>query len=66
MLRRERWWVRELERRERAWEAERAQLVATVCHLAGKPLPTVAEPEPAEPEFEYEPDLVAPEYLTLP
>jgi hypothetical protein len=45
MLRSVRWYARELERRERAWAAERGELVATICRLAGKGLP----PAPAEP-----------------
>jgi hypothetical protein len=65
--RREKWWVRELERRERAWQVERASLVKTICHLAGKPLP-VDSPLDVEPvpDPDWEADLVAPEYLTLP
>jgi hypothetical protein len=50
VFRRDRWWNREIERRERAWAAERAELIATICHLSGKPLrvpqPPAAEPEP--------------------
>jgi hypothetical protein len=42
---RDRWWIREIERRERDWAAERAQLVTTICRLAGKGLPA----EPVEP-----------------
>lgn len=33
------WYLREITRREAAWSEERARLVATICHLAGKPLP---------------------------
>lgn len=39
-----RWYARELERRERAWTAERRELVDTICRLAGKGLP----PAPVE------------------
>jgi hypothetical protein len=31
--------LREHERERQAWEKERAQLIATVCHLARRPLP---------------------------
>lgn len=33
-----RWFLRELERRERAWETERRMLVETICRLAGQPV----------------------------
>ena len=59
--------MRELERRDRAWQIERAELVATICHLSGKPLPVYTPPEPSpERDDDWEADLVAPEYLTLP
>lgn len=47
------WFVRELERRERAWAAERAQLVATICHLADRPItPTELDEFTAEKQRE--------------
>ena len=65
--RREKWWVREIERMNRAHAADRADLVATICHLSGKPLPVESAPEPSpERDDDWEADLVAPEYLTLP
>ena len=43
---RSRWLLRELERRERAWEAERARLIETICRLAGQPtVPTPLDEE---------------------
>jgi hypothetical protein len=35
----DKWWVREIERINRAHEAERAQLIATIAHLSDRPLP---------------------------
>lgn len=41
--------LRTLERREQAWATERAELIATICRLAGKGLPaTPSEQRPAD------------------
>lgn len=53
---RARWFVRELERVNRAHEQQVATLVATIAHLAGNPLPTMSEP-PVDVEAELEPAL---------
>lgn len=50
MRRGERWWIRELERRERAHASERAELVATICRLAGQPVPDEWRPPAPTPE----------------
>lgn len=56
MLRRDKWWIREIERINRQHAAERAQLLAVVAHLAGRPLPQQQPDtlEPMFPETEYE------------
>lgn len=41
-----------IERMERQYAAERAELISTICHLSGRPLPTVAEPREPEPQRE--------------
>ena len=48
MFRRDRWWIREIERINRAHAAERAELISTISRLAGKPerTTTVAKPDP--------------------
>lgn len=51
MFKSTRYWMRELTRREAAWSRERQELVATICFLAGKPLPDFVEETP-EPKFE--------------
>ena len=56
----ERWWVRELERVNREHAAERAELVATICRLAGKPEP---RPGREEPVAMFVPAVVSPEQL---
>lgn len=56
---RDKWWHHELERRERAWQLERASLIETICHLAGKPLPQTAgdtvEPDDYEQRYVFSP-----------
>ncbi len=45
-----RWQARAHTREQQAWAAERADLVATLCHLGDRPLPERGwnrEPEPA-------------------
>lgn len=37
-MRTSKWFLHELERRERAWEAERLMLLETICRLAGQPV----------------------------
>lgn len=45
--------ARTLERMERQYAAERSELISTICHLAGRPLPSFDEPPPTqEPERE--------------
>lgn len=49
MIRRDKWWLRELERINREHREERAELIATIAHLAGQPLPDRGwggDPEP--------------------
>lgn len=51
MLRRDKWWIREIERINRAHAEERTVLIDTIARLAGKPAPDpwtapVEEPEP--------------------
>lgn len=46
MLRRDRWWVREIERINRAHAEQTAQLVAALAHANGRPLPD-STPRPA-------------------
>lgn len=68
MLKSTRWFARELERRDRAhaqqldaeraaWRDERAQLVETICALAGKPTYELPEPrdEDTDPSWLLEP-----------
>lgn len=52
--RRDRWWVREIERINRAHQAERAELVATIAHLARQPLPDLGWQQPPTPEPTHE------------
>lgn len=35
----EKWWVREIERIQRAHREERAELIQAIAHLSGRPLP---------------------------
>ena len=35
----EKWWVREIERLQRAHRDERAELIQALAHLSGRPLP---------------------------
>lgn len=44
MFRGDKWWVREIERMNRAHAADRAELVATICRLSGKPMPDAWQP----------------------
>lgn len=55
MFRRDRWWHRELDRVRREHAAERAQLVATICRLAGNPEPDTAVRPTAPPAAPAEP-----------
>lgn len=48
MFRTPAWFIRELERTNRAHAAERAELIATISRLAGKPAPDPWQP-PAAP-----------------
>lgn len=57
MVRRDKWWTREIERQGRAhaaeraaWDTERAELIATICRLADKPVYADDRPQPDEPE----------------
>jgi len=60
LRRRERWWVRELERSQREHAAERQQLIATICRLAGHPEPR----QEREPVAEFSlPLVMSPEQL---
>lgn len=52
MMRREKWWVREIERINRAHAEERGRLIDAIAHLAGKPLPKPPEPAADEPAEE--------------
>jgi hypothetical protein len=54
VFRRDRWWNREIERRERAWATERAELVATICRLAS--IRAAGDDYVSEPDPEPEPD----------
>lgn len=55
MLNRDKWWVREIERINRQHAAERAELLAVVAHLAGRPLPQPADTfTPMFPDADYE------------
>lgn len=49
MFRTPAWYLRDLERKERAWAAERTQLIATICRLANRPDADPGYTEPAEP-----------------
>lgn len=49
MFRRDKWWHREIEKIRREHAAREADLIATICHLSGKPLPRTA---PAPPHDE--------------
>ena len=50
MFRTAKWYMRELERRDRAHAAERAELIKTICHLTGRPLPEIEPPvKPFDP-----------------
>lgn len=40
MFRRDKWWNREIEKMRREHAQERAELIATISRLAGKPVPT--------------------------
>lgn len=66
-MRTAKWFLRELERRERAWEQERAQLIETICRLAGQPTePTPMDEwreERAREREEDDDDLVDPDQL---
>lgn len=53
MLRRDKWWHREIEKIRREHAAREAQLIATICRLAGNPEP---EPAPARPVVAPQPD----------
>lgn len=50
MFRRDKWWHREIEKMRRENAAREADLVATICHLSGKPLPTPSVEREAQPE----------------
>lgn len=50
MFRRDKWWHREIERIRRDAAAREAELIRTICHLTGKPLPTPGEPATPAPE----------------
>lgn len=39
MIRRDKWWVREIERIQRAHREERAELIRAIAHLSDRPLP---------------------------
>lgn len=69
-MRRERWWVHELDRREREhaaerarWDEERRELLNRIMYLANRTWETPTEPQivaVAEPEEEFElPELAA-------
>jgi hypothetical protein len=58
MFKRDRWWIREIERLNREHAHERALLVQTIARLSGKPDPNEAPPvmEPApEPDTDFDP-----------
>lgn len=55
----DKWWVREIERINRAHAEERAELVATIAHLARQPLPAHGWDAPPELEQVHEPRLRA-------
>jgi hypothetical protein len=56
----DKWWHREIEKIRRDAANREAELIATICHLAGKPLPADTEPEPEPVEDEIA--LVIPDY----
>lgn len=61
-----RWYARELERRERAWATERAELVTTICRLAGKGVSTATfEPRPLDDTPAEDRYQVSPEQLPV-
>lgn len=66
MFRSTRWYARELARREQTWAVERAQLISTICRLAGNPaaapLPLDFEPAPVD-DTDSEFDFVHPDFL---
>lgn len=57
MFRRDKFWLRELERQNRAWEQERRALLDRIMQLSGQPflppdMPFSDGPLP-DPDFEY-------------
>lgn len=54
MFRRDKFWLRELERREREWAAERKELLDRIMFLADRPMPS-EQPFtlPAEPNMDF-------------
>lgn len=40
MFRRDKWWHREIEKLRREHAAREAELISTICRLAGNPQPT--------------------------
>lgn len=57
MVRRDKWWTRELERQNRAhaeerakWDKERGELIETICRLAEKPAYRNDSAQPDEAE----------------
>lgn len=63
MFRRDKWWHREIERMRRDHAAREAELIATICHLHGRPLPT--PPAAFDPTLAPDPE-PKPRYVAAP
>lgn len=64
MFRRDKWWHREIEKIRREHAAREHELIATICHLSGRPQPATTAPVDTtdEPEQQQH-DFTLPDYL---
>lgn len=65
MFRRDKWWHREIEKMRRDHAAREAELIATICHLNGRPIPQPVEATRFDPTTAPDPE-TQPHYVAAP